>query len=392
MKKLIIFFLALIVLHSCNEQNKMKGNSSDAVPTILTVDVNYKNRLYLSEFVDSVKYIKLETTKQALLSDNISKIRIIDSMLILFDYKKIYVFDINGKFEFTIGNVGEGPGEYTYPYDFNVDKLNQTVEVLDLVRQKIIIYKLLDGSFANEFSSIVYPDNFMKTKYGNYLIEGESYDAESSNIYSLFLIDTNRNIIDRFILEDPLEDEFGYKSTNTFSEIDDNIYFSKGLSGMIYCINNGEISLQYKIDFSSSNLDLKNAYKAGYRTLGEILRNTNYVIPFTGHLQNERYLFYNYHINNQRRNLIYDKDNKVYKYGLIDNDLDPFPVAFITGISESTLIGSLSADRFISTLSNNQGNQVLTKPEVSKLIRELKPSDNPLIVFYYLKSSLQKTF
>lgn len=80
---------------------------------------------------------------------------------------EIRVFSKSGKYEYSIGKRGQGPGEFSYPSDIDIfdgkiyvaDKLNRRVQVLDK-----------KGNYLNGFKVLFYPQNILVLANGNILV------------------------------------------------------------------------------------------------------------------------------------------------------------------------------------------------------------------------------
>ena len=107
MKKLTYILLAGI-LFSCSGETKQTATEEKTIDNIIRLGdaINQIREVNLSELVDSVTYLPLETRKECLLRNTS-----------WFNYSPPYiicsrtVFDLNGKFVRTIGSIGQGPGE-----------------------------------------------------------------------------------------------------------------------------------------------------------------------------------------------------------------------------------------------------------------------------------------
>lgn len=107
MKKLTYILLAGI-LFSCSGETKQTATEEKTIDNIIRLGdaINQIREVNLSELVDSITYLPLETRKECLLRNTS-----------WFNYSPPYiicsrtVFDLNGKFVRTIGRIGQGPGE-----------------------------------------------------------------------------------------------------------------------------------------------------------------------------------------------------------------------------------------------------------------------------------------
>ena len=128
--KYIVLSLSIILLYSCSKQEPI----NDIKKLVFNEDVNPNifNTL-------TYKFIPLETNDSCLFSE-IREIKIVDNKIYIIDDKrsKLLVFDISGKFITQIGNLGNGPGEYVAPSNFNIDKEKQIITIADVGLSKLL--------------------------------------------------------------------------------------------------------------------------------------------------------------------------------------------------------------------------------------------------------------
>lgn len=142
-KYLILFILLLI---SCKDQ----------VNTLFKFDPRsiVANEISLSDIADEITYIPLDKCFQIGLIYNF---RIIKNSIYL-SAKDIGILEFNreGKNVRKIGNIGRGPGEYTYCFDFTVDDNRETFYVMD--QRNVKVYSKT-GNFLRNVSLKDYGDN-----------------------------------------------------------------------------------------------------------------------------------------------------------------------------------------------------------------------------------------
>lgn len=136
----IILIVCLFMLFfSCNKGNETNNNS------LLCVKVDLNDRIKLSEFADSVKFIRLSNENllrdvSKLLLDKDENMYILDS-----NGDGIFKFDRTGKYVCQISRKGHGPGEYTKISDFDI--FEDRMIVNDGYKQ---LFYHLDGTFISE--------------------------------------------------------------------------------------------------------------------------------------------------------------------------------------------------------------------------------------------------
>jgi hypothetical protein len=135
--------------------SKKDGNNSTQI-LIAKEDIKYPYNIDLpdkvqgdlttSAIASEVKFIPLETNKMSLIGKG-GRIRINDSIIVISDWKKILLFQKDGRFIRQIGTNGKGPGEYLMIFDF---ELKEDTILLTSTGKRSIIKYTLDGKFQEE--------------------------------------------------------------------------------------------------------------------------------------------------------------------------------------------------------------------------------------------------
>lgn len=169
MKKLCL--LAAIAFSSCLHVDKaVFVDETDT--TVIGITSKPTNRIRLDTFVDSVKFVKLETTEECLIH-RIANVFVAEGKIILPDYKthEIYIFDESGKYLSKISRRGRGPQEYIGMSAAMFNPKTQNIMVYSLQQTKLLFYDL-DGMFIREipdFSDKMLIRDIINTPNGNYL-------------------------------------------------------------------------------------------------------------------------------------------------------------------------------------------------------------------------------
>ena len=143
--RIVYFFLFLAtLLYSCSGVT-----NGDLIE--LSVDINQDILLSLSELTEEITVIELELTDNSIINpDQIRKILLCDSLVIIAESDQMLIFNIDGKFVRPIGSKGQGPGEYILIQGFTLDKKTKTIYIIN-DRSQIIGYDL-NGQFVKEFT------------------------------------------------------------------------------------------------------------------------------------------------------------------------------------------------------------------------------------------------
>ena len=162
MKKYLFGFLLLtLILSNCNKTDK-----NDLA--IVRVDAATNDSLPLSTVAKSIDYIPLETCKEALLG-RYGGPRFFKNGILISSDNGIYCFDPTGKYRYKISRVGKGPGEYQQISAYLIDETRQQIEIMDQRSRKLLKFKLEDGSFIEEKSSILFAQNLELLDESSYI-------------------------------------------------------------------------------------------------------------------------------------------------------------------------------------------------------------------------------
>lgn len=193
MKQLLLFFLLLSV--GCVPNNhsiydfdfvnvdsvlNIDGvlDSSNDVKQIQVPEINdFKSEIIgsLENVFDSLTAIKLETNDSCIIG-RINQVVIVKDTIYIRDTwssKSVFVFDMNGKYINSIGNIGSGPFEYVEPSDMYVT--DSTIIIYDQWQHKLLTYNHRgDGLSDNRLPFVC--NQFMFLENGDYLFRGINSD------------------------------------------------------------------------------------------------------------------------------------------------------------------------------------------------------------------------
>ena len=121
MKHILTFSMLCMILVACNKQTEKM--TSSGIP-IIPITCKNNQILNLSEFVDSIEIIPLETRDECLIGWIPKIISTKEYYLLIsaigYDFQKLYVFDKKGNFVRQISTRGQGGDEFYEVRDFDV--------------------------------------------------------------------------------------------------------------------------------------------------------------------------------------------------------------------------------------------------------------------------------
>lgn len=190
MKLKILTCIAFLSFFSCTKVHQNNDESFQFYPQI----EEEQQAVSFKDVVADSKMIALETTSDCLLK-RIQKTVIQDERIYVQTEDGIFCFSLDGRFIFSFGNRGKGPGEFIAIGDFSVS--NGKVFLYDRSKREIIVYDGVSGSYIEEidFKSFgrsvcvledqlfidrgMLPNDFLEQDNNSKLIVSELYDQEN---------------------------------------------------------------------------------------------------------------------------------------------------------------------------------------------------------------------
>ena len=170
--KLFILTLASIFLLMACKEEQSSGNASlidkcsviatrevtKAGDTVVVCDlakVKEKVILPLSQLVDSLELIRLESIDAGMIGDD-PNIELTEHYIGVKLWDAYKLFTRQGKFVADIGRKGQGPGEYTEVQYSQIDEANNRIYLTTFLGNRILVYDL-KGNHIGEDIPLVYP-------------------------------------------------------------------------------------------------------------------------------------------------------------------------------------------------------------------------------------------
>jgi hypothetical protein len=293
---------------------------ADAMYIIDIDKAEEKGVFYFSDIVKKVRPIRLEETDYALIGE-IDEIQVFDNKIFVLDMliaKKLYVYDMNGKYIKQIGAWGQGPDEYMGISSFCIDSDKKEIYLLDYWKNRLLKYGIEDGKLLDKINL---PRN---VSYSNLIyVEGNIYtcithDNDENNDNLLLKIDlktgkfkeylnaknifhTNKNIQSGW---------FFYGNPPKYSRFYANSIFSctrDGVYPYIVIKSNDWVKGEDVYDDNSMNDFIKN--------------NRAYII--SNYFENDTCIHFNYSRGSEDYHVCYNKQTKIAShYQSIVNDIN----------------------------------------------------------------------
>jgi hypothetical protein len=367
MKK-IILFISLISLMSCGD-NKRNNNSGN----ILNLNYNTRRDIQLSEYIDSIKIVKLETSDEVLLGSFIRNVQIFDDKVFILDFTtaSLFIFTETGKFIHKIYSVGQGPGEYIALYDCCVNNKG--------------VYLLCYGAKGNTILHYDWNWKYVRTVVLEHCIPTSFIsDGEYFWLYTepgtgdmnnqVLLADSMGKIINRFLEHPEKKTEQNWAGSNTLLKYNNEIYFSPRYGNIVYKWNKNSYWEEF-ITISAGN----KTFNGNVNDL-EILYNPEfpYVIRKYYLMLNDWFVFDFYAEEEIPLFCFHNIKTKQTETGKIKFDLIPgFSRFHPTFQSDNYLIDIIMA-----------GDIIHQYPELCDFdisLKNLNEEDNPVLIVYKFK-------
>lgn len=357
----------------------------------------------LSELVDSLSYIRLETSKDCMMG-HASRYRLMNTPVGFVVYNansrsEPLVFSHEGKFISKIGRFGKGPGEFLYPYSVRFDKKDQVFLIVN--HRSVHYYSTefehlktikLDTETRAITTVVPLPDGRVAALYW------EPTETPVTEI-GVLIMDENGEVQIEYDLTDP-KSMGSYRGMYLFNKLylrGGKLIFSSGPDRNIFSLNKkGEWELECAVDYYFPRTP-ESILAKGFRSEELIEYQNTHPTDFYAVLNGD-FLSLMYHVPIGIKLYINRKTGKVYhaaydmvfhRWGL-QNDLDggrPVDIKSFKGDKSYELI---DMNRIFWDIENLANNTKGVDPEMcaayQSFISTLKESDNPIIRVSHLKN------
>jgi hypothetical protein len=388
MKQLIlIIFVATII--SCNNRQNYSAKNVLCDVEEMNISTALENKdLIISDIVDSVKIITLETTEKSILS-SINQVIIGDNFIYIRDnYESggVAIFKKDGSFLKRLSH-GGGPGEINRAMRISYDKYNKKLLVDDT--RNILIYNE-KGDFIKDISpEFIYAD-FIAFK-DKYLFFQLDIQNKETNLPSFIITDTLFKAIDKFYLNKKRYVMGG--DFLSYTDNQDEVTFFRPLDNSIYSIGyDGKIVTKYKLSFPDleANTDKYNECRDNTFWI-ELNKEQKGKCYFVGDFaETNNYLFFRF--DKIRKGDVYVYINKKTKE--VFSGINPFMtkelpnMGLLAGSYGNYFVKYLSLEFFggFEAMSKiiEANKKFLSEDDLTKL-KNYKDDDNPILILYKMK-------
>jgi len=402
MKKFYLI-LTCVALCACGGGNKQQASATDENVAEEKSAVQYpihipfeegmevEREVKLSEIADSVTYIRLETTDNGLVKYfKASLMRRTSKYYIFGEMQNVIQFTRNGKFVRNIGRRGQGPGEYNYIRQVDVDE--KTGKVYIYSNRRIHVYDLETGKYLQTIKP-GHPETLSILMQNDSTIIGyvdNSYGQQKTKAY---ISNLNGEILHEYTRHDLFEVKGGaymvggpqdfflsqYKGMINLKEYENDTVYTITPEGLQkrYIIDTGKYGIKQEHTFAAlhGNEAAYNRLAAEYLRYA-VLETENYLfLPYANWAGSEK---------NSPKMAMYDKrTGECYrvKDDFIKDDLSNGMYVYYPhcAFDEHTLVLSFLAGQIYHEAEKNP--ELLNHPQ----LKGLKEDDNPVLMIVHLK-------
>lgn len=251
----IIVVLVLIFCECCSSQGRLETSAN-----LVEIDVHNSEELDFKRYFDSVRYVALETTEEALISE-VTRMYLIDEYIIIFDQKSmdIFLFGAGGEFIRKIGEKGEGPDEYLFINDIQFDKEGMLIYAHERFRNCIYTYDLHGNLVDKTQKAYIQFNSFIKTKEGFWVYS--CFDTDNPQHYNLTLLSSDLQHIKKQYFSQSEFVNVTFSSTFVSDESGRTFFYCPS-SNIIYELSGSDALPFLEINFGDKTMPYKDIIKA----------------------------------------------------------------------------------------------------------------------------------
>ncbi|TWO31560.1 6-bladed beta-propeller [Seonamhaeicola sediminis] len=375
-----------------NEDVKLLNvNNVDATKVIIPSDI-FNSSMDLNDIIYDIELTPLETTSESLIG-RIHNILYDSNFYFIHDKRnnKLLRFNENGKFLNSIGAIGKGPQELLSIRDVAINAEKKFISILDSKSRKVSRYR-----YSGEFIDSK-PFYYMVSEheYGNnFLVFGASIVQKNENIplvesYRLIVADTN--YVPLGLAFKTPENSFVYATTRPLRKFNNSIYYHQPFSNGIWKAEYSNLIPLIKFEFEKNGFP-NEVWKQQISTK-ELRSLKDKHVHFSGDfLISDNFGFFKFYSSGKVSSIILnlESQNLMYGRGLKYTNDNPSmmlyrePIGAGENNSFVAKIDAIELFHYRQAVEDGTFKNGL-KSEYWEIIKNIKETDNPLIVTYKLK-------
>jgi hypothetical protein len=384
----------LLLFSSCDDNIKIQITEYNLKDYVYS-----DSAVFLNDIALDIDYIKLETSDSSYIGDIHQLDKDGSDLFILDRHYKITHFNDKGCFVNTIGQIGEGPGEFLEPIAFALFPKKEIIAVYDVAKKKIILFNYT-ADYISEFRISVFALKIENLADSLITVAIPFPEIVSNNNYGVSIFNLEGDLTDRVINR---KKEVSNRHFDSNSPIEgrqflkkagDKVKYWEMGNDTVYSISlNGKVEREYLIcnstqDKSNSSGDIvENSI-----WYGKILDTDSYLFISPCILNNEvKSLMVNKSEGNGYNIMVHNNLNKSLQLqsGIINNIDGGWPINPINITSSGDIYTTFFGHELITQLETGLfDNQEILNPskrlELDSLLSISGIYDNPIIMLVSL--------
>ena len=373
-------------------------------------DIKSLKPLYLSEFVDKIDYVQLETLNQCLLPPKIG-VNLTKDFIFVWSGYQLYQFDKEGKFIRQIGKKGQGPGEYMLS-KLGFDDVNSRILVVSNTSATPLIFDY-DGKFLGKVT-----DSLMNTYSWGGFTAGDGYfiyilppmdvnlqqerklGSNELVVYDYIKSEVTQTLPNRYVCEvgDKNQDHFIIPSLQVLTKHDGIFYYYSFYNDTLYAVDKNNIQPYAVFDFGKDKLENLPLHSPHVKELDEAKAGKMRIVNIFFHHDIIYFYIWISHNSAIAETFIckYDISSKQLTYHSwnIINDIDgnqnieisELVDGIINARNPEEITNKNYRELLFSTLDKSELKYPEQKEELERMLKEnIEKEDNPILMILHIK-------
>ncbi|TDB65815.1 6-bladed beta-propeller [Arundinibacter roseus] len=382
MKTKITLLLLLSVLISCTDKAALDQPIIHSIDIVKELDK--ADSLSLTNEFEVKKIIALKNPEELPIVE-ITKLFIHDGNIFTFDQTSstLLAFDSTGTYQYSIGKIGEGEGEFIDLSDVALDKEKNVLFLFSNSSRALYTFTP-EGAFLKKYKIPFYASSIALLPDSNLAFYINYNTSEANAMHNVLITDQSGNIKEKYMPytseSTPSLDISGYVGENQAGAL-----ASTAFSDTIYQLSNAGISPKYVLKlgkFQYKNFEKKDVMAimqdlpSHYFLKSRFVETANWLTFTIGHKGKESKFFYNPSINYSISDVQFNKYSSIHYLKQ--------PLAIINNM----FVSQFFSDYFIYMKEDREKILSQVKKEDSKLFElfsNSKDTNHPTLVFFSKK-------
>ena len=384
-----LHLIGIICLHllysACNfKEASTQVDIADYQIEQIEVSSNTKREMPLSEFIQSISYVYLETKPESLIGE-VSKVEISNGLYFIMDNnytQSLTVFDSLGKFLYRLQQ-GRGKGEFADIDDFSIDESGGVLYILDTTGKRIHRYQMNDGQYLSSVPIIDYYQKMQILSDGNILLlrDGNSYESSPPPYqYNLICRIDSTGKWDKGWRLEPINPYLNVGDIVIASGSNKGQLITRQFSDTIYRYHDNEVSAAYLLDFKDNPLPPEFYFTNQQSFLTDKFFQ-NYTFFSGKALEIKDFLFVEYIAAAAYNYFIYDEVSKTGNTITWVNDIDGIPIFAFNLVHDNQLVRVLSS----MEIDMLQQSNIDSSEKLKEIASHVNFDSNPVLMKLTLK-------